>query len=87
MSSMLRLLVVAASAPDSSLRCAPATSRAPHPPGPGLPRHAPSVVDLDGCHGPTLEVGSAAPTRTRWRARRRGRTSVMVFTRLRAFNG
>src|ERR1700676_5026650 len=39
----MRLLVVAGSAPETSLRSAPATSKAAQPPGPGLPRHAPSV--------------------------------------------
>src|SRR5882724_10015710 len=41
--SSMRLLVVKASAPETSLRSLPATSRAAQPPGPGLPRHAPSV--------------------------------------------
>src|SRR6185437_7567411 len=39
----MRLLVVADSAPETSLRCLPATSSAAQPPGPGLPRQAPSV--------------------------------------------
>src|SRR6202789_1565232 len=41
--SSMRLLVVAGSAPETSLRCSPATSNAAQPPGPGLPRQAPSV--------------------------------------------
>ena len=39
----MRLLVVAASPPDSSRRCVPYKSTAPQPPGPGLPEQAPSV--------------------------------------------
>src|ERR1700722_17369509 len=39
----MRLLVVESSAPETSLRSLPATSNAPQPPGPGLPRQAPPV--------------------------------------------
>src|SRR3954451_12551835 len=41
--SSMRLLVVSGSPPDSSRSLAPMRSSAPQPPGPGLPRHAPSV--------------------------------------------
>ena len=41
--SSMRLLVVAASAPDTSLRCVAGDQQAAQPPGPGLPRQAPSV--------------------------------------------
>src|SRR5882762_12024240 len=41
--SSMRLLVVSGSAPETSLRSLTATSSAAQPPGPGLPRHAPSV--------------------------------------------
>ena len=41
--SSMRLLVVAASPPESSLRCSPKVMTAPQPPGPGLPEQAPSV--------------------------------------------
>src|SRR5574344_2852452 len=42
-SSSMRLLVVAASPPHISFSCPPLFSRTPQPPGPGLPRQAPSV--------------------------------------------
>jgi len=38
----MRLLVVAASPPDSSFSCAPERRIAAQPPGPGLPEQAPS---------------------------------------------
>ena len=41
--SSIRLLVVWASPPESSLRNSPYCRMAPHPPGPGLPEQAPSV--------------------------------------------
>jgi hypothetical protein len=41
--SSMRLLVVMGSAPESSFWASPAMSSAPQPPGPGLPRQAPSV--------------------------------------------
>lgn len=41
--SSMRLFVVAGSPPFSSRWCPPYCSRHPHPPGPGLPRQAPSV--------------------------------------------
>src|SRR3984957_20855991 len=41
--SSMRLLVVAGSDPDSSLREPFQLSSTPQPPGPGLPRQAPSV--------------------------------------------
>src|SRR5437660_7712621 len=39
----MRLLVVTGSPPASSLSTTPKRRIAPHPPGPGLPLHAPSV--------------------------------------------
>jgi hypothetical protein len=42
-SSSMRLLVVTASPPESSLRCGPEIRIAPQPPGPGFPEQAPSV--------------------------------------------
>ena len=41
--SSMRLLVVSGSPPCSVLRCLPAISKAPQPPGPGFPLQAPSV--------------------------------------------
>src|SRR5690606_18189839 len=41
--SSMRLLVVAGSPPESSFSVVPSRSRAAQPPGPGLPRQAPSV--------------------------------------------
>ena len=41
--SSMRLLVVTASPPESSLRCRPEINIAPQPPGPGFPEQAPSV--------------------------------------------
>ena len=41
--SSMRLLVVSGSPPCISLRCGPAISTAPQPPGPGFPLQAPSV--------------------------------------------
>src|SRR5574343_1833436 len=41
--SSMRLLVVSASPPHSSFSCGPRRRIAPLPPGPGLPRQAPSV--------------------------------------------
>src|SRR5712671_5772678 len=41
--SSMRLLVVAASPPEISFSTPRKRSTAPHPPGPGLPLHAPSV--------------------------------------------
>src|SRR6476620_10600537 len=41
--SSIRLLVVRASPPDSSRSFSPMRRSTPQPPGPGLPRHAPSV--------------------------------------------
>src|SRR5579864_9762725 len=41
--SSIRLLVVSGSPPDSSRSLCPMRSNTPQPPGPGLPRHAPSV--------------------------------------------
>ena len=41
--SSMRLLVVSASPPNSSLLCPPELRNAPQPPGPGLPLQAPSV--------------------------------------------
>src|SRR5438552_5217406 len=41
--SSMRLLVVSGSPPDSSRSVSPMRSNTPQPPGPGLPRHAPSV--------------------------------------------
>ena len=41
--SSMRLLVVAASPPQISLRCVPEIRIAPQPPGPGFPEQAPSV--------------------------------------------
>ena len=41
--SSMRLLVVCFSAPFSSLVCPVQRNNAPQPPGPGLPRQAPSV--------------------------------------------
>src|SRR3569833_879998 len=38
-----RLLVVSVSPPESSRSFSPMRSSTPQPPGPGLPRHAPSV--------------------------------------------
>ena len=40
--SSMRLLVVSRSPPHSSFSCPPDMSTAPQPPGPGLPRQAPS---------------------------------------------
>src|SRR5437868_14061004 len=42
-SNSIRLLVVSGSPPDSSRSLSPMRSNTPQPPGPGLPRHAPSV--------------------------------------------
>src|SRR5436853_5972681 len=42
-SSSMRLLVVRGSPPESSRSLFPMRSSTPQPPGPGLPRHAPSV--------------------------------------------
>src|SRR5215217_6166298 len=42
-SSSIRLLVVSASPPESSRSFSPMRRSTPQPPGPGLPRHAPSV--------------------------------------------
>src|SRR4051794_22216549 len=42
-SSSIRLLVVSVSPPESSRSFSPMRSSTPQPPGPGLPRHAPSV--------------------------------------------
>src|SRR6476469_6946883 len=39
----MRLLVVSGSPPETSFSRAPARMSAAQPPGPGLPRHAPSV--------------------------------------------
>src|SRR5436309_9292352 len=39
----MRLLVVSGSPPDSSRSLSPTRSNTPQPPGPGLPRQAPSV--------------------------------------------
>ncbi len=41
--SSMRLLVVCASPPNISFSWPFQRSTAPHPPGPGLPEHAPSV--------------------------------------------
>src|SRR5258708_24885947 len=41
--SSIRLLVVSGSPPDSSRSLPPMRRSTPQPPGPGLPRHAPSV--------------------------------------------
>src|SRR3954447_17848465 len=41
--SSMRLLVVSGSPPASSLSLSPMRSSTPQPPGPGLPRQAPSV--------------------------------------------
>src|SRR5881394_1269004 len=41
--SSIRLLVVSGSPPDSSRSFSPMRSSTPQPPGPGLPRQAPSV--------------------------------------------
>src|SRR6476620_5351826 len=41
--SSIRLFVVSVSPPDSSRSFAPMRHSTPQPPGPGLPRHAPSV--------------------------------------------
>src|SRR6476620_12002083 len=41
--SSMRLLVVKASPPDSSRSLSPMRKSTPQPPGPGLPRHEPSV--------------------------------------------
>src|SRR3954462_1035240 len=41
--SSMRLLVVSGSPPDSSRSLSPMRSSTPQPPGPGLPRQAPSV--------------------------------------------
>src|SRR6266478_6483255 len=41
--SSMRLLVVSSSPPASSFSTPRKRSTAPHPPGPGLPLHAPSV--------------------------------------------
>src|SRR3954462_13322660 len=41
--SSMRLLVVSGSPPASSRSLSPMRSSTPQPPGPGLPRHAPSV--------------------------------------------
>src|SRR5712671_4911461 len=41
--SSMRLLVVSSSLPASSFSTPRKRSTAPHPPGPGLPLHAPSV--------------------------------------------
>src|SRR5438270_12848601 len=41
--SSIRLLVVSGSPPDNSRSLSPMRSNTPQPPGPGLPRHAPSV--------------------------------------------
>src|SRR4029079_4593523 len=41
--SSIRLLVVSGSPPDSSRSLAPIRASPPQPPGPGLPRQAPSV--------------------------------------------
>src|SRR4051794_21420105 len=42
-SNSIRLLVVRGSPPDSSRSFSPMRTSTPQPPGPGLPRHAPSV--------------------------------------------
>src|SRR6185312_13679551 len=42
-SNSIRLLVVSGSPPESSRSLSPMRSSTPQPPGPGLPRHAPSV--------------------------------------------
>src|SRR5690348_10471330 len=41
--SSIRLLVVSGSPPESSRSLSPVRRSTPQPPGPGLPRHAPSV--------------------------------------------
>ena len=42
--SSMRLLVVCGSQPQSSFLCSLYRRIAAHPPGPGLPRQAPSVI-------------------------------------------
>src|SRR6476619_1902388 len=47
--SSIRLLVVSGSPPDSSRSLPPVRRSTPQPPGPGLPRHAPSVnISISG---------------------------------------
>jgi hypothetical protein len=81
--SSMRLLVVSASPPDSSLRVPLKRRIAPQPPGPGLPEQAPSVKILDAsssCHA-TARI----PTRRtcRWnRIRRRYSSGSFLTTRL-----
>ena len=65
----MRLLVVAGSPPESSLTRSPARSTTPQPPGPGLPRQAPSVnasTDFTSARG-------RSASRMRHRAHRRAR--------------
>ena len=74
--------------PTASLRSLPATSSAAQPPGPGLPRQAPSVIDLDRrVIGPHFagRLRGAAPAR----AGARGAAAApgsSVGTRLRALS-
>ena len=82
----MRLLVVAASAPDTSLRSLARDQQGRPAAGTRIAAAGPVRIDLDLGHGPTLLVGSEAGTRTRFDALRLGRTKVSVCTRLRAFN-
>ena len=84
--SSMRLLVVAASAPEISLRSLARDQQRRPPAGTGIAAACPVGIDLDLRHGPTLLVGSDAGTRTRCRALRLGRTRVSVCTRLRALS-
>src|SRR5258708_26357492 len=57
----MRLLVVAGSAPASSFSTPRDRRIAPHPPGPGLPLHAPSVkISTSGIDAISGRVGDAA---------------------------
>ena len=86
--SSMRLLVVAASAPRDLLALVAGDQQ--RRPAAGARIAAAGAVGenlhfghVDFTH---FEVGSAAPTRTRWRSAARGRISVSVGTRLRALS-
>ncbi len=70
--SSMRLLVVAASNPDTSLRSLPDNQQRRPAAGTRIAAAGAVGEDLDLGQGRTLLVGSAAPTNTRWRTRRRG---------------
>src|SRR6266436_9466460 len=57
----MRLFVVCASDPNSSRLRSPYRRIHAHPPGPGLPRHAPSVISLTFFSGPSGRDGLEFP--------------------------